>query len=138
MILAGDFMQLPPFEGRKRVSLLKPPAPMKPGGKVPDVVPVAGYDIFQNCVTDCVLLTRTFRFRDQYTGKKCPLLEDLFAYMREAGPNGTMAGGMPKHLWEGLKEREVRQVRGIVKDERLKADRPDSYQYGGTWKRFKS
>ena len=22
--------------------------------------------------------------------------------------------------------------------ERLKADRPDSYQYGGTWKRFKS
>ena len=50
VILAGDFMQLPPFEGFKRVSLLKDPAKDADGGAdsdAKDFSPKRGFQLFR-------------------------------------------------------------------------------------------
>jgi hypothetical protein len=69
VILAGDFMQLPPFEGYNRVSLLKNPGKDDGGDTVQadakDFFPKKGYKLFKEAVTDVVVLEKTYRFVDK-------------------------------------------------------------------------
>ena len=59
VILGGDFMQLPPFEGFQRVSLLKNPRNDDNGQEDKDAkdfgFPRRGYELFRDSVTDVVV-----------------------------------------------------------------------------------
>ena len=125
-ILAGDFMQLPPFEGHVRVSLLlRPKNAVDDAGS--DTVAMRGYNLFWEGLTDILFLNKTFRFKDFETDppEDCPVLPRLFEYMRE--PKGE---GMPKDLWEALRSMAV----SGVDDPRLREPRiRNGYRMAIVW-----
>jgi hypothetical protein len=108
VILAGDFMQLAPFETKQRVSLLRR------GQTFSADEHLNGLACFHSGVTDVFFLRKTFRFRDPQTGVECPYLPGLFEYMRD--PRGLE---MPDELWSKLQSQVVRGPG----DERLEAAR---------------
>ena len=109
VILAGDFMQLPAMEGRRRVSLLGPlhqeaeRVPAKPTRQPTGRKPprdyfnelLQGRRCFNESVTDVHVLKTSYRFKDK-------LLPRIFDYMRS--PRGEL---MPHDLWEALRSRVV-------------------------------
>ena len=128
VILAGDFMQLPPFEGFQRVSLLKS---MRGKSDKDDAeeeklfFPRKGCQIFREAVTDVIIFVKTYRFRDSITKEECKVLPRLFAYMREPGGRP-----MDEELWNALK---TMQVSGLA-DKRLKTEACiEGYEMGIVW-----
>jgi hypothetical protein len=108
VILAGDFMQLTPFEkGFRRVSLLMEP---ERAGRFDQ----GGIRLFRQCVTDVFHLTKTFRFRDEVTDEPCPDLPRLLQFMRE--PKGR---DLPAELWEKVQRCQCKGGR----DPRLQEER---------------
>ena len=97
MFLAGDFMQLAPFESRVRVSLLLPP---KPGTSDEHA---NGIRCFQCCVTDLMPFDKCYCLRDV-------AMPRLMGYMR--GPEGICR---PDDLWAGLNGR-VAKVLALSND----------------------
>ena len=104
IVMAGDFMQLPPFEGFRRVSLLMTPTDGI-GDDGSETVARRGYRLFWEGLTDVVILTKTYRFVDTYVEppRECPILPRLFEFMR--CPAGRE---LPLDLWQALQEMKVR------------------------------
>ena len=101
VVLAGDFMQLPPFEGKVRVSLcMSSPSWAK-------LEHLNGLKLFWEGITDVVLLPRTFRFldRSQDLPVPCPWLPRLFEFMREPE---TFRRKLPDDLWGEIQRWQVR------------------------------
>ena len=118
VVLTGDFMQLPPFDAMQRVSLMVDPRPGPPNTGDKDYMAKQGYDLFWRCLTDVVVLKKTYRFRDKLTGEECSVLPRLFAYMRD--PRSVQEkGALPAELWAHLQSMVVKDA----KDARLHAPR---------------
>ena len=100
VILAGDFMQLPPFEAKARVSLCMS-APAWAG-----LEHLNGLKVFWQGITDVVVLPGTFRFvdRTQDPPVPCPWLPRLFEFMREPEKFGRR---MPSDLWNVVRSWQV-------------------------------
>ena len=132
VVLSGDFMQLPPFEGRARVSLMKDPRKSSDGQDDPNdksFLARNGYSPLWDCLTYVVCLEKTFRFKDSKTKEPCPLLPRLFSYMRDSRALKDK-GPLPPDMWAAL-QRMV--VRGET-DERLVAHRrADGYEMAIVW-----
>ena len=102
VILAGDFLQLCPFDtvGRAtyRASLIESSAIIRNGehenGKL-----CFRKAVLNSAYSDVCILSQTYRFRDSVTKKPCSYLPRLFEYMR--APGGLP---MPDDLWERLKQ----------------------------------
>ena len=106
VVLAGDFLQLPPFEGYKKVSLLMEPNAYMDGDEDgANAIPNKGFRMFWDGITDVVILRKTYRFVDTKKSppEPCPFLPRLFEYMRN--PQGRP---MADDLWRALHGRLVR------------------------------
>ena len=101
VILLGDFMQLPPFENRSRVSLLKVPHCQAYEEHY------RGLDIFWQGITHVVQFHKTFRFVDRSVSppRPCPWLPRLFSFMRNPQQHG---GRLPEDVRGKLQERVVK------------------------------
>ena len=118
IILAGDFMQLSPFENNRRVSLVLPAhAKAFPEHK-------SGIRCFNQIITDVVILEKTHRFRDEITEQPCDDMKSLFKYMRK--PKGPL----PADLWRKLNDCVVTSKA----DPRLQEPRrKNGYEMGIYW-----
>ena len=110
VVLSGDFMQLPPFEGRVRCSLVKPSHEHAP------IEHLNGMKLFRDGVTDVVILPKTYRFVDRIVvpPRPCTVLPRLFEFMRDPESAG---GHMPNDLWRALQACEVK----LNDDQRVRA-----------------
>ena len=113
VILLGDFLQLAPFEGKRRVSLLKAPIAGTADSRAEHM---NGLRVFWEGITDVVFLDKTYRFVDRSVNppRECQVLPRLFEYMRR--PGGKR---MPADLYAALKAREVKGAR----DPRLREEK---------------
>jgi len=132
VVLGGDFMQLPPFETRGvRTSLMKEPS-VRSDLKDNNSFARQGYRLFWNCITDVVMLYKTFRFVDKSVKpqKPCKILPRLFKYMRHPYDEHGNSVPLPDDHWESLQNM---QVRGL-NDPRLATERlQEGFQMGIFW-----
>jgi len=84
VVLAGDFMQLPPFEGKARCSLVRL------AHHTAFIEHLNGIKLFRDGIDDVVILPKTFRFVDRTISPPapCPVLPRLFEFMREPEAHG--------------------------------------------------